>query len=76
MRNRPVNAAAADDDLAMFLFEAFACPAVEDMDLSRSGVPNLVMVGPFVTGWKSCKSTFHLWSDVIWQYRYRPLLGV
>jgi hypothetical protein len=45
-----VDASASDHNTPVFLLKAFTCPAIEDMDLSRSSGTNLIMVSPFVSG--------------------------
>jgi hypothetical protein len=52
-----MNAPAPDHNAPVFLLKAFASPAIEDMDLSRSGGANLIVVSPFVTGRKSSETT-------------------
>jgi hypothetical protein len=50
-----VDAPASDHNLSVFLLKAFASPTIEDMNLSRSGGANLIVVSPFVSGRESGK---------------------
>jgi hypothetical protein len=52
-----VNTSAPDHDSTVFLLQPFASPTIEDMNLSRSGGTNFIVVSPFVTGFQSGKAT-------------------
>jgi hypothetical protein len=50
-----MNTSAPDYNTPVLLLQPFASPTIENMNLSRSGGANLIVVSPFVSGRESGK---------------------